>query len=184
MAYPGGTAQQGSWEMPYGVRIVAHKPRVDPEPMVALERPWEGSFTLHTTIFENDGLYYTVYDGGDSQGRVEKPTTYMLCYAESKDGVSWVKPSVGTVAFEGSKDNNLVYGLDVSLNRPVPTASVFKDPTAPPDKRYKLIHRGHQPDGSRCVYGANSPDGLSWTAIEKPIVHDYFSDTQIGARFD
>ena len=94
---------------------------------MALERPWEGSFTLHTTIFEDDGLYrlyYTVYDGGNSQGRVEKPTTYMLCYAESKDGASWVKPSVGTVEFEGSKDNNLVYGLDVSLNRPVPTASV------------------------------------------------------------
>ena len=64
-----GDAQQGSWEMPYGVRIVAHQPRIDPEPMVALERPWEGSFTLHTTIFEDDGLYrlyYTVYDGGNS----------------------------------------------------------------------------------------------------------------------
>jgi len=182
-----GDAQQGSWEMPFGVRIAAHQPRIDPEPLVVLEKPWEGAFTLHTTVFEDDGLYrlyYTVYDGGDSRGRVEEPGTYMLCYAESQDGVKWTKPSLGSVEFEGSKDNNLVYGLDVSLNRPVPTASVFKDPTAQPDKRYKMIHRGRQPDGSRCVYGAYSPDGLSWKAIEKPVVYDYFSDTQIGARFD
>ena len=176
----------GSWEMPYGIGIVAHQPRIDPEPLVSLEKPWEKSFTLHTTIFEDDGRYrpyYTVY-GGEDRTRGESPSSYMLCYAESTDGVSWVKPTVGTVELDGSTDNNLVYALDVSLGRPVPTATVFKDPSAPSGRRYKLIHRGRRPDGTQCVYGAYSPDGLSWTAIEKPLIPDYLTDTQVVARFD
>ncbi len=58
-----------------------------------------------------------------------------------------------------------MYALNVSLNRPVPTATVFKDPNGSPDERYKLIHRGVQTDGDYCVYGATSPDGLNWTPI-------------------
>ena len=51
-------------------------------------------------------------------------------------------------------------------------------------ERYKIIHRGQIENGPTCVYGATSPDGLDWTAIEEPIIPDYFSDTQIVARFD
>ena len=139
-----GDGIQASWEMPHGIAIKAHKPRIDYEPMVGLEKPWETAFTLHTTLFEDDGifrLYYTVY-GGQREVSYEEPTSYMLLYAESTDGETWTKPRIGTVDLEGSKDNNLVYALNVSLNRPVPTATVFKDPNRTPDERYK-------PDPSR-----------------------------------
>ena len=39
-----GDGIQASWEMPHGVAIKAHKPRIDYEPMVGLEKPWE---TVH-----------------------------------------------------------------------------------------------------------------------------------------
>ena len=121
--------------------------------------------------------------GGRREVSYEEPTSYMLLYAESTDGETWTKPRIGTVDLEGSKDNNLVYALNVSLNRPVPTATVFKDPNGTPDERYKMIHRGVQTDGNYCVYGATSPDGLNWTPIVEPVIPNYFSDTQIVARY-
>ena len=180
-----GDGIQASWEMPHGIAIKAHKPRIDYDPIVGLEKPWETAFTLHTTLFEDEGvfrLYYTVY-GGQREVSYEEPTSYMLLYAESTDGENWTKPRIGTVDLEGSTDNNLVYALNVSLNRPVPTATVFKDPNGTPDERYKMIHRGVQTDGNYCVYGATSPDGLHWTPIVEPVIPNYFSDTQIVARY-
>ena len=40
--------------MPYGVEIVAHQPRIGPDQLVSLEKPWETACTLHTTIFEDE----------------------------------------------------------------------------------------------------------------------------------
>ena len=158
--------------------------------MVEMEHPWETSFTLHTTIIDDDGLfrlYYTCYNqmAGDalSEGQ-QNPFSYYLCYAESEDGVSWTKPTVGTVDWRGTTENNIVYGTNRALGRPVPTATVFKDPGAPPAERYKIIHRGRRSDGARCVYGATSPDGIDWHGIEEPVIPEYFSDTQIVARYD
>ncbi len=178
------------WETPRGVRLKVEQPRVEAEPMVAIKEPWETSYTLHTTIFEDEGryrLFYTCFNQlpGDTVSEGDQnPYSYYLCYAESDDGVEWKKPTIGTVDWRGSTDNNIVYGMDRALGRPVPTATVFKDPSAPPNERYKIIHRGKIKDGPTCVYGATSPDGLDWTAIEEPIIPDYFSDTQIVARYD
>ena len=178
------------WETPRGVRLKVEQPRIEAEPLVELEHPWETGYTLHMTLFEDEGryrLYYTcnnraIHD--DMHQGAHDPRTYILCYAESDDGVSWTKPTLGAVEWNGSSDNNIVYGMDRALGRPVPTVTAFKDPNASPGERYKIIHRGRREDGTRCVYGATSPDGLDWTAIEEPIIPDYFSDTQIVARFD
>ena len=43
-----------------------------------------------------------------------------LCYACSVDGIHWEKPELGLVAFDGSKQNNI-------LMRRVNGAGVFKD---------------------------------------------------------
>lgn len=178
------------WETPRGIRLKVGEPRIEAQPMVQTEKPWETAYTLHTTIFEDDGiyrLYYTCHNqmSGDAKSeRQQNPYSYFLCYAESEDGVQWKKPNIGTINWRGTNDNNIVYGMDSALGRPVPTATVFKDPSAPPSERYKIIHRGRIEDGTRCVYGATSPDGINWTAIQNPIIPDYFSDTQIVARFD
>ncbi len=179
------------WETPKGISLKVLKPRIETEPMVELEHPWETGYTLHTTILDDDGrhkLYYTCYNQLQSDAKTEgeqNPYTYYLCYAESEDGVSWTKPTIGTVNWRGSTENNIVYGVNRAMGRPVPTATVFKDPSAPPNERYKIIHRGKEegrPLG--CVFGATSPDGIDWTPIEEPLLKDYNSDTQVVARFD
>lgn len=39
------------------------------------------------------------------------------CYAESTDGITWTKPSLGLGEFDGSRDNNIVFdGGETSEN--------------------------------------------------------------------
>jgi len=173
-----------SWEMPYGVRIAVHAPRIDPQPLVWPENPWESRINVYSTLFEDEGryrLYYECYYA-DEKDRITDFGA-MIAYAESIDGVNWVKPEIGTIRFNGSVDNNLVYGLDLSLGRGAHAGSVFKDPNAPSDQRYKLVHIGREA-GRFCVFGAISPDGLHWKALERPLIADYEGDTQTVIRFD
>jgi hypothetical protein len=179
-----GGSKPSSWEMPYGVQIAVHAPRIEPQPMVGCEHPWESMINVYCTLFQDEGLYRLYYEPHYmAQGDEASDLKAMLAYAESSDGAHWVKPRIGTVSFQGSTDNNLVYALDVALGRGAHGGTVFKDPSAPADARYKFIHMGAE--GGQCyVYGAISPDGLHWTALEQPLIRDYMSDTQTVVRFD
>ena len=53
------------------------------------------------------------------------------CYFESADGQNWSRPNLGLVDYSGSKENNLLPEL--------PAESVFIDPVAPPQQRYKGV---------------------------------------------
>ena len=174
-----GGERPTSWEMPHGVRIAVHRPRINLQPLIVADRPWESMVTSMVTLMEDEGRYrmwyecWSLAEGDDSIGEAAYPT--MLAYAESADGANWVKPRIGTVSFGGSTDNNLVYWASRG-------SSVFKDPSAPPDERYKLVCMARGGIG-----GAVSPDGLRWKSLEQLLVSadDAFED-QIpdAARFD
>ena len=169
-----------SWETPRGVRLATHHPRIDPEPLMVADRPYEANVNSYSTLFKDEGrlrFYYEV-----SHDRVGGPGSG-LCYAESADGAKWVKPSLGTVEFEGSKDNNIAFSYSQAFGRGAHGATVFKDPNGPPDERYKMMGQcrgGEKP----MVSGAVSPDGLRWTPLEKPLIPGYRSDTQTVVQFD
>ena len=187
-----GGQRPESWEMPYGVRLATHLPRIGEVPLVSADRPWESGnaksgIGVYSTLFEDGGLCRLYYDAGDVSGELDVDedigTQRILAYAESTDGAEWTKPNLGTVTYQGSRDNNLVYGLDASPGRDTHGATVFKDPSAPSQEAYKMVHIGTH-EGRFCVYGAISPDGLHWTPIEKPLISEYLSDTQTVAHFD
>ena len=161
-----------SFEMPYGVRLAVHPPRIDWQPLVEIDKPWEHDIEVHHSIIEDDGrfrLYYRIWDiWGRGGGHAE---SFRLAYAESEDGVNWVKPNVGTFEFEGSTDNNIL-----DLGRPAGSPVVFKDPSAGPDERYKLVFRGTV-DGKHEIWGATSADGLHWDVLDEPLLKGYHSDT-------
>ena len=181
------------WEMPQGLRVTAHYPRVDPEPLVRRDQPWEGSFSFYNTLLEDEGLYRLYYacNGVDSKpGHTWASNAMLLGYAESSDGVTWTKPKIGAVEFEGSTDNNLVFGFNVSGGRPAEGATVFKDPSAPSAERYKLVYRGlvtgpplFGHDSGVGLLGAVSADGLRWELLEKPILANYYSDTHQAVTY-
>jgi hypothetical protein len=93
-----------------------------------------------------------------------------LCYATSKDGIHWIKPSLGQFELNGSKDNNIIALGDRNY---VVGASVFIDKYAKsPAERYKMIFgdfyrvlsRSHYPT----ISGAVSPDGIHWRSVDTP----------------
>ena len=178
--------EAASWEMAQGVRLTAHYPRVDTEPLVRLDQPWEGSFTFYNTLLEDEGryrLYYVCRSAGTKVGDTWASDATLLGYAESSDGVTWTKPRIGSVEFEGSTDNNLVFGFNVSGGRPAEGATVFKDPSGPSGERYKLVYRGLMNGGGVGLLGAVSSDGLRWEPLEKPILPNYYSDTHQAVTF-
>ncbi len=83
---------------------------------------------------------------------------YRLCYATSRDGVHWEKPSLGRVEFNGSRSNNI---LPEDSRAPTFFDANEKDPA----KRYKAIGqtRSSDPPGMQ-LHLYYSGDGFEWTA--------------------
>ena len=82
-----------------------HKP--DPKEVVlTTDAPWEGNTSAYYTIFRDNDLFRMYYRGShwdtDNKREAHREVT---CYAESKDGVNWVKPKLGIFKFNGSDQN-------------------------------------------------------------------------------
>lgn len=76
----------------------------------------------------------------------------LTLYAESDDGLTWVKPNLGIFTFDGSPDNNIVWDLH--------GASVFIDRSEPDAaRRYQAIGYCRRYRG---IFLLTSPDGLHW----------------------
>ena len=126
------------------------------------------------------------------------------CYFESKDGINWDRPNLGLVEWNGNKENNLLSLEYCGLQG----GTVFKDPSAPPEERYKLVsarqitreefegYKKRRPDGwepraDRHIYadcilavrGWVSSDGLRWTMLPDPLVVEH-CDTHAGGYYD
>ena len=159
-----------------GVRIVMNPPAKAGQVLFA-DKPWEDfRLTSYFTVVQDGGIcrmYYSCF----SKDQWHTPKSWekhaYLCYAESKDGIRWTKPELGLVEFEGSKKNNIIL-------RSVVDGTVFIDPTAPPERRYKLLHTiGPHKGGLRVSYSA---DGLRFTT-PKP-VSPWCPDSQQVAFWD
>jgi hypothetical protein len=105
--------------------------RVNPaqqrETVIRPDRPWEQlMISFYLTVLEDGGKLRMWYICRDKKNQPN------VAYAESTDGVTWIKPNLGIVEYEGSKENNLV-GL-TSLE-----GTVYIDERAPADERYCYI---------------------------------------------
>ena len=145
------------------------------------DKPWEGKnygTTVHGgTVMRDEGKLKLWYLGGRASHG------WRICYAESQDGITWVKPALGIVEFNGNTDNNIVW--DAKFINPEKTlfayftfVSVIKPPRATgPARRYAMYGYYHivevTPEGrfskfhSLATRVAFSPDGLRWTLDEK-----------------
>ena len=180
--------------VPFGVKVTIEKARKS-HPWLHEDQPWEKCISSLTVIHE-EGKYRCWYavtfpkpleaeksaEQVFHEGRQMDMGMEGLCYAESSDGVNWVKPSIGLFSFNGSTDNNIVSNLQMG------PGSVFRDPSAPPEERYKgfvwdtLPGRGSGWLGFG-LYGAVSPDGLRWTRLPDPLIPE-FCDTQNVVYWD
>ncbi|MFA6567916.1 MAG: hypothetical protein WCS96_06860 [Victivallales bacterium] len=97
-----------------------------------------------------------------------------VCYAESEDGINWMKPALRQVKFKGSFENNVI---DLP-NTFTSCVNVIKDEGDPdPARRYKMVYQywvwnKNATRGERCacMRTATSHDGIHWTAgVRSPI---------------
>ena len=108
---------------------------------------------------------------------IPKDHPQLTVYAESQDGMSWTKPSLGLFEFEGSKQNNILWMGEGAHN-----FAPFKDtnPDAPPSERYKALAGGP-------LLALKSADGIHWERMqEEPVISDGKFDSQTllsGMRF-
>jgi hypothetical protein len=157
---------------------IALNPPMKLGPVLKPDRPWEDfRFTSYfTTIQDGDLLrmYYSCFDKDQwSTPRAWEDHAF-LCCAESRDGLHWQKPSLGLVEYNGSKDNNIIL-------RSVVDGTVFIDPSAPPERRYKLLHTvGPAKGGLRVSWSA---DGRRFT-FPGEVVSPWTPDSQQNAFYD
>jgi hypothetical protein len=146
-------------------RRVLHHP-TPREISLVRNRPWEGNASGKVTVFQDGDLYRMYYRGRQwlKTGVNGHPT--VICYAESKDGVTWRRPDLGLVEFNGSKKNNIVWDA-----RETNDFMVFKDPNpdCPPEFAYKAVGRTYSEDHGKntALFAFGSPDGIHWKLIQK-----------------
>ncbi|MBU4366680.1 MAG: hypothetical protein KKF10_06060, partial [Verrucomicrobia bacterium] len=182
------------------IRLRLHPARKTGEKILEREHPWESRTINWFNVMEDPGvvdkqaryrMWYEAYDiDGWLRYKKEKNDNYttVFCYAESRDGIRWTKPELGLFEYEynGSKKNNILFrqiGPEGARSR-VHGTSVFRDPTAPPESRYKAVSQGRI-HGQYRIAGMYSADGLRWARLPKPVINDNcFADSQYTCLWD
>ena len=156
-----------------------------PEPkevVLTTDAPWEGNTCAYYTIFRDGDLFRMYYRGSHWDTSTKKAThREVTCYAESRDGVNWVKPNLGLFEFNGSKENNIL--LD-GLGTHCFVAFKNENPNARPEARYRGVSRGW-PLGKTGLYIYESPDGIRWKMTQsEPVITQGAFDSQNLAFWD
>ena len=133
-----------------GVTRVVNQPEKHPaNPVVQLDRPWEGHFQV-------GGYGAVIYDDSDNLVKMwyaacPRPDPTVTCYATSRDGIRWDKPNLdvkpGTnISHPGNRDSCTIW-MDLDEKDPKRRYKMFRFQKAP--KRGLVLHY--------------SEDGIHWS---------------------
>ncbi len=144
-------------------------------PLFEEDKPWEKRFdNLYANVLydEEEQIYKCWYSpfivDNSAKGLTleeRKRKRYVppydremaICYATSRDGISWVKPELGLVEYEGSKANNILWRRGRSMPEGPHGTGIFKDNRDPdPKRRYKAFLK------AQILSVAFSADGIHW----------------------
>ena len=155
-----------------GVRLEMHHPQ-PADVALQFDRPWEGPFSDYVTIIK-DGAKYLVYYRGLPELKPDGSDAESTCYAESCDGIHWIRPNLGLYEIHGTRENNVVlYGYSPASHNFTP----FLDtrPDVPTAERFKAIG-GTIKSG---LMGFVSADGIHWRKLRaEPLITAGAFDSQ------
>ena len=153
-------------------------------PVIRLDQDWEHKGGLShggdcgQIFWDPDRKVYRFYDLLVNWDWSER----WVFYAESKDGIHWVKPKLGQVKYLGFDTNFIRFPFDSWAH----SNAIFRDPVAQSEsERYKMLYMKKKPDGKVSMYPGYSSDGLNWEAydVDRPAV-PYWSDTNNNLLWD
>jgi hypothetical protein len=135
-------------------RIVLHHPH-DEGIVMYFDKPWEGLFCSYCTVIKDGDLFRLYYRGWE-----QIKGSQVTCYAESKDGISWIKPELGICESNGSKSNNILLDTEPETHNFSPFLDT--NPGARPDQRFKAL--GGSSKKGLIPYA--SSDGIHWKRLK------------------
>ena len=153
-------------------RHVLHHP-VPRETVLRFDKPWEGLFCGYVTVIKDGAVYRAYYRGSPKAGK-DGSTSEVTCYAESRDGITWTKPSLGLFEVFGTRENNVILANAAPLSH---NFSPFLDarPGVPKDERYKAL-AGTKRSG---LVAFASADGIRWRKLfDTPVITAGAFDSQ------
>ena len=127
------TGQGWLQDPPVGVELRVQPATASETLLIIPERPWERGALSPRVVLRDpvDGKLKLWYI---ASGEEEGSSSY-IAYAESDDGYSWARPALGLVKWQG-RDSNLCFDFGA-----FELQSVFLDPSAPPEARFKAMAR-------------------------------------------
>ena len=134
-----------------------HSP-VDEGPVLYFDKPWEGPFSAYTTIIKDGNKYRMYYRGRPVAGK-DGTADEVTCYAESSDGINWVKPDLKIFNVMGTLNNNVILKDEIPASH---NFSPFLDTknNVPVSERYKALG-----GLSKGLIAFSSDDGIHWKKI-------------------
>ena len=120
------------------LELELHEP-VPREVAIVHDAPWEGNTSGYHAVFKDGDIYRMYYRGTHDDrpfGGSGATHPEVICYAQSDDGITWTKPDLGLVEFDGSTQNNIIWDGVGSHNF---TPFIDTNPAATADAKYKAI---------------------------------------------
>lgn len=139
------------------------------EVALTFDEPWEGNASGYPTVIQDGEIYRMYYRGHRyllDPPPLRQAQPEVVCYAESRDGIHWVKPNLGLRDWPGVKDNNIIWRDGYETHNFAP----FKDtnPNCRPEARYKAVGGTI---ASKGLLTFQSADGIRWSRLsERPVV--------------
>jgi hypothetical protein len=159
-----------------GLSRVYHQPVKHPVPVIVPDKPWETTGFIRPVGWYPYGSHTQVWSPPVWNPELSKWQLWyqggkegLPLYAESTDGVNWVKPNLGLYEWGGNKNNNITLlptaPYSQSGNSPTYRIVVVRDTfETNPNRRYKGLVMGSSGlDISGGLIRLISPDGKTWT---------------------
>lgn len=186
------------------------------EKLLTFNEYWENHKVSYPSFFyDAEAKKYRMYycasmrkDINHLDGNEMDEPDMRFCYAESEDGLHWVKPNLGLYPINGDWNNNVI--IPSEAGNTFDNFFVYKDPNpnCPPDERYKgvgydtrgeITPRRSGLDSNRVLLYFKSSDGIHFSEPEvldlegrfdshnvvcwdpeDELYHIYFRDVHIG----
>ena len=142
------------------IRFTMNPPQRDGKVLLVADQPWEkrGHISVYSSVLKEKDRVRVWYDLVEITGDGPYDHERRVGYAESKDGIHFVKPKLGLHEVEGSTANNVVMPTTIG------GCAVWIDPKALPGDRYKTQAKVY-PSGEFHMH--SSRDGLRWKLFSK-----------------
>jgi hypothetical protein len=148
-------------------RVLTQATRHPENPVVAETKPWElaiGWTSIHRD--SQSGKYQLWYQAHAGKRAKLKSHETVVCYAESTDGVRFVKPDLGLFSFNEIEPTNIVLIGSGGHGDRYCCSVLVDEREQNPSRRYKLAYYDWSPINGQEFAGlhvAFSPDGVHWT---------------------